>query len=240
MVSKVSRGILNNMIQKARLMGPFSYIGILWQSVDKHSNTVLDIGCGKGVPIEEIKKSDRGNYLANNFMVGVDMSSIYLEHCKRRGIHNEYVLCDVRLLPFREKSFDIVLCLDLIEHLEKVDGKKLIEALEKIGRRQIIIYTPVDFLPQGEIDGNILQAHRSGWTPRELMSMGYKARGCDGLYFLRGEYGKIRFSGILGTLALILSYLTQPLVYFIPRFAFEMICVKNIGRRQSFRYSDRF
>jgi len=54
-------------------------------------------------------------------------------------------LCDVRKLPFKQKSFDTVLCMEVIEHLEKEEAIRLIEDMEKIARKKIIITTPVGF-----------------------------------------------------------------------------------------------
>jgi len=48
-------------------------------------------------------------------------------------------------------SFDVVLVFDLIEHITKENGEKLIRQLENIARDKVIIFTPNGFMPLGEI-----------------------------------------------------------------------------------------
>jgi len=69
---------------------------------------------------------------------------------------------------FKENSFDCVLASDVIEHFSKEEGYKLIEMMEKIARRKVIIYTPNGFLKQGEYDNNPWQVHKSGWNVKEM------------------------------------------------------------------------
>lgn len=72
---------------------------------------------------------------------------------------------------FPEKSVDTVFLLDVIEHLPKEEGKKLLNATEKIAKEQIMIFTPLGFMPQCHpdgkdawgLDGGAWQEHKSGW-----------------------------------------------------------------------------
>jgi hypothetical protein len=80
-------------------------------------------------------------------------------------------------LPFREKAFNIVLALDMVEHLKKEDGIKLISNMEKLAKRLVIITTPNGFTSGKVVNRNILQLHMCGYTIRELKQFGYKVRG---------------------------------------------------------------
>jgi hypothetical protein len=80
-------------------------------------------------------------------------------------------------LPFREKAFNIVLALDLVEHLKKEDSIKLISNMKKLAKRLVIITTPNGFTSGKVVNGNILQLHMCGYTIRELKQFGYKVRG---------------------------------------------------------------
>ena len=44
---------------------------------------------------------------------------------KRHRVYNDIILADARHLPFRRKSFDVILAAELVEHLEKKEGKYL-------------------------------------------------------------------------------------------------------------------
>jgi len=46
-------------------------------------------------------------------------------------------------LPFQEDSFDIVLLIDFVEHLDKKRGRIIMEQAKKIVRKKIILLTPL-------------------------------------------------------------------------------------------------
>jgi ubiquinone/menaquinone biosynthesis C-methylase UbiE len=79
-------------------------------------------------------------------------------------------------LPFKDKQFDLTLCIDVLEHLPKYTGIKLIKEMQRISK-MIIIITPNWKCPQGEINGNPFQRHISKWSPNELKKLGFKVRG---------------------------------------------------------------
>lgn len=73
-------------------------------------------------------------------------------------------------------GFDTVLLLDVIEHMDKEEGKEVIR-LAKEKARQVAVFTPLGFMKQsfeeGEKDpwgysGMHWQTHRSGWMPGEF------------------------------------------------------------------------
>ncbi|HEX9029119.1 MAG TPA: class I SAM-dependent methyltransferase [Anaerolineales bacterium] len=77
-----------------------------------------------------------------------------------------------------DRSVDTVFALDMIEHLEPEDGRRLLQEAERVARRQIAIFTPLGFYPQGcqnpdgtdrwGMDGTSWQVHRSGWLPEDF------------------------------------------------------------------------
>jgi hypothetical protein len=75
-----------------------------------------------------------------------------------------------------EKSVDSVFLLDVIEHLEKEEGSRLLAATERITRGQIVVFTPLGFMPQPRtgapdawgLGGDEVQEHKSGWTPDDF------------------------------------------------------------------------
>jgi len=140
------------------------------------------------------------------------------------------VLADASYLPFKDKSFDVVLCLALIEHLERMEGEKLLREMERIGRRQVIISTPVGSYRQGAIGGNPHQRHRSIWLPAELRKMGYRVRGVG----IRGVMGEgalfSRLARVIGALRWVPWLLAGPVVYYLPNLAGTQVCWKRVGR----------
>jgi ubiquinone/menaquinone biosynthesis C-methylase UbiE len=77
---------------------------------------VLDVGCGTGVLTAAL--AERGSKA-----VGIDASEPYLASARRRRPHPDitYDLCDVRLMPYAEASFDgcvSTLVLDIIHEFD--------------------------------------------------------------------------------------------------------------------------
>jgi len=180
--------------------------------------SVLDLGCGRVSPLKDIKK--------NFFSVGVDLFSEYIEKSKEQRIHNEYRLINVLEIDkvFPKKSFDAVIALDLIEHLNKEEGGLLIKKMEKLAKKKVIIFTPNGFVEQ-KVKSEPFQEHKSGWSYREMKELGYKCIGINGIKFIPRERGNI----ILKPKKFwkIVSDISQKFVYRVPRFAFQIFCIKK-------------
>ena len=73
---------------------------------------ILDIGCGGGTLINQLKK---------NIVVGVDLSRIALR--KDRALK---ILASASWLPFRDRSFDCTICTGVLEHLDNAVHKNAI------------------------------------------------------------------------------------------------------------------
>ncbi|MBU3957248.1 class I SAM-dependent methyltransferase [Patescibacteria group bacterium] len=195
----------------------------------KECQSVLDLGCGPDSPVK---------YCNLEYSVGVDAFKLYIQESKKKKIHNKYLLKDITKTDFKPKSFDAVIMIDVLEHLEKKQGEKLLEKAEKWAKKKVIVSAPVGFLPQASIDDNPFQSHRSGWAVEEMEKLGYKAHGMAGWKFLRrgstleegyqeGDiFATIRFSPKI--FWLIISELTQAIIYYFPKLAFEAFYVKNL------------
>lgn len=183
-------------------------------------NSVLDVGCGVCSPLSKI----RGNFSSE----GLDIHKPSIEKSKQAKIHDKYRLGEVKEIDkfYKPKSFDAVIALDLIEHLEKRDGLGLLGKMEKIAQKKVIVLTPNGFTKQDPLEDNPHQIHQSGWTVKEFRQLGYRVYGMRGLKFIRGECATIRFKpwffwGLV-------SVLSESLVYFFPRLAYQLLAVREI------------
>jgi SAM-dependent methyltransferase len=188
--------------------------------------TVLDLGCGKNSPLQHCQVP---------YSVGVDIFEPYLKESKKKKIHDWYLLADIRKIELKSKSFDCVIAIEVIEHMPKEEGRKLIEKMENIARKKVIITTPNGFLPQARYDRDIFQTHRSGWTIDEFKELGYEVKGIGGLKFLKKERGEFKFKPRV--LNSVLSDLTQKITYHFPRFAFQLFAIKNVDDNNEWQNS---
>ncbi len=179
--------------------------------------TVLDLGCGHHSPLQVCKIP---------FSVGVDMFEPSLLESRRRRIHSEYIRADVRNLGFKPRSFDAVIAVEVLEHLIKDEGLRLMQEMETWASKKVILTTPNGYLPQDPYDNNPLQEHRSGWEVEDLHRLGYKVYGSAGLKWLRGQKGQVKYRPAF--LWERLSDMTQPAVYRCPKIAFQLLAVKTI------------
>lgn len=106
--------------------------------LDPKIETVLDLGCGQGKPMEFINRK-----LKIKKSVGVDLFEPYIEEARQKKIHSEYVVSDIRKVKFPPKSFDLVMASHVLEHLPEKDAWKVLENMEKMAKKQIIMVTPI-------------------------------------------------------------------------------------------------
>ncbi|MDD2646406.1 MAG: methyltransferase domain-containing protein [Patescibacteria group bacterium] len=199
----------------------FRYQFKLKKEILDSCKTVLDLGCGEQSPIKLF--SDKLEY-----SLGIDNFVPYIERSKNSRIHSDYLISNVfdACRKIKDKSFDCVVALDLIEHLDKTDGLKLIKEAERIAKKRVIIFTPNGFLKQETFDGNTGQVHLSGYSVKEMRNMGYLVFGISGLKFLRREKGDIKFwPAVFWKKA---ASLTQLMAYYWPEIAFQILCIKNV------------
>lgn len=181
-------------------------------------DSILDIGCGHDSIVQRYGLP---------YSVGMDIYLPYLEQSKAKRIHNNYILADVTKLELQPKSFDAVLASEVLEHLDKEDGLRLLASMESWARHKVVIKMPNGYVAQDEFDGNPYQEHKSAWSLQELGTLGYTVTGMSGWKLLRGTQGKVKiWPYFLGDR---ISDITQLLVYHRPRHAFQLFGVKSLA-----------
>jgi hypothetical protein len=198
------------------------------QSKIKHElrscQTLVELGCGVKSPVAESTKKI--------FAVGIDGHLPSLLENKRSGYFKDYVLADLNHLPLKPNSFDCVAAFDVIEHLTKHHAQMLIENMEEISKKKIILLTPNGFNPKCHLeDESLLQIHKCGWTVDEISKRGYLVFGIDGARRLRGEQASASIKPpIIGSF---LARLSDPFVFRCPSTAFALLCIKNKTQTQA-------
>jgi hypothetical protein len=95
-------------------------------------NTLADIGCGNGV---------FGNYLLkakpNLDVLCVDRSETALKY-----VNTKKLLGDILSIPLEENSYDLVSCLQVLEHIPSAFYEKSLSELARISKKYILIGVP--------------------------------------------------------------------------------------------------
>jgi 2-polyprenyl-3-methyl-5-hydroxy-6-metoxy-1,4-benzoquinol methylase len=195
------------------------YIQLTLKREFRQCSSFLELGCGKDSPATSLVR----NF---NLSVGLDLHQPSLRKNKEKRHFKDYVLADIRDPPFKSNSFDCVVALDVIEHLSKPSGYRLMEHMENISLKKIVILTPNGCCHKEHIeDSNILQHHRSAWVLSEFLSRGHTVFGINGIRALRGEQGHATIKPKL--IGHLVSKLTDRFVYNCPQMAFQLLCIKS-------------
>lgn len=195
------------------------YIQTTLKCVLKKGSSILELGSGKCSPVTRLVKR-------LNLSVAVDRYKPSLLENKKRKYFENYVLADVRYPPFKSNSFDSVIALDVIEHLSKSEGLRLMKQMESISREKVVILTPNGYSSKEQLeDSNILQHHRSAWISVDFLNLGFAVFGINGARALRGELAHATIKPqVIGHLV---SKMTDRLVYNHPNSAFQLLCIKD-------------
>ena len=217
----------DSLLSKLTIHLPFSYLRIYKRSIGS-PRTILDIGCGDGLLMKRLSQGENWN------ITGIDIFDSSLKKARRTKAYKKLIKGDVVIiaqeLVRKNAKFDTVFCSQVIEHITKKEGLKLLGAMDKLANERSVVATPRGFMHQPEvfIKGNPYQYHKSGWSIEDFRECGYRVHGL-GLKSSWSESGFSRGSNdIIVTLSVIVSYLMSPVVYLFPKLAAGVLCIKEI------------
>lgn len=144
--------------------------------------TLLDAGCGEGVVTGWLAAA-----LPEASITGADGRADALDDLRRRAPGVRAVQADLYDLPFAAGEFDVVVCTEVLEHLER--PRDALRELARVARRHVVITVPHEPFFRG---GNLARGRyvgRLGSTPGHLNTWG--RRGFTRL--LRAEVADVRW-----------------------------------------------
>ena len=97
------------------------------------SSSVLDVGCGKAFLLHEMKALLPGLSVA-----GLDISAHALAEARPEVKPFLFQQRAQDLLPFADKSFDLVFSLNTLHNLEVFDLKRALSEIERVGRQKYL------------------------------------------------------------------------------------------------------
>lgn len=151
---------------------------------------ILDIGCGRELPMFRTLTMDLSSvkHYKPSLYVAADLNQVRY-HPQITGCRT-VVLSSTNIIDSEDKvpddPFDMVLSFEVLEHMDKPDGERFLDAVVRYARRKpvqegrsglIALSTPVN-------DGYIAKNHIYEWTRSEL-ARAWISRGC----IVRAEYG---------------------------------------------------
>lgn len=104
----------------------YSNYGSVISNVPDHS-VVLDVGCGDGNTSSFLIKNKSCN------VYGIDVSKTALSHAKRKGLKTKVVNLNYGCLPFGNNKFNVVLMIDVLEHL--IDPVNILLEVKRVLRK---------------------------------------------------------------------------------------------------------
>ena len=98
-------------------------------------NSVLDVGCGEGFTLDRLQKEKIGKTYE-----GLEYSKEAIKLGKELYPNLNIRQGDIYQLPYRNNSFDLVICTEVLEHLE--DPRKALKELIRVSNRFILLSVP--------------------------------------------------------------------------------------------------
>ncbi len=122
-----------NPIQKFLIKNYYSSLISLVKPLSAKS--ILDAGCGEGFTMNKILKSGVGRKIE-----GIEYSKDAIEYGKKLFPDLKFVQGTVYELPYKNNSFDLVVCTEVLEHLG--DPTKALKEMLRVSRKYLIISVP--------------------------------------------------------------------------------------------------
>ncbi len=153
----------------AKLLPSAPYIEMAKESflacLPEDAQTVVDIGCGPGVFSRIIPSSRK--------VLGIDLDARILKNFP--GASYVGTITDI---PLKDQSTDLILCCDVLEHLESRDLNAAVSELGRVAKKYLYIQVPNN----ENLEWGLLQCanckfewhinfHKRSFTPRKLINL---------------------------------------------------------------------
>ena len=137
--------------------------------------SVLDVGCGFGlwgficrmyldVMAERVQPRD--------WQIRIDGLEVFEPYIQahQRALYNNILIADIREAAPALDSYDMVIAGDVIEHLDKRDGKTVLRHLYRKARKALLVNIPLgEGWEHGVVHGNPAELHRSQWEYEDFL-----------------------------------------------------------------------
>lgn len=98
---------------------------------DAH-RSVLDVGCGTGATVRYHRE------IGGKDAWGVDFAQPATKYWRELGVDKYCVIGSAEELPFKSDSFDVVTCMDVLEHIPEQNVQSVFREMKRVGRRDFL------------------------------------------------------------------------------------------------------
>lgn len=195
---------------------PLLIEAVLTLFTPQKNSYVADVACGVGKWGLLLRMHYQELYI-----VGVDLSVKNVFIAKATHAYDDLIIADAKRLPFRDHTIDYVMACEVIEHLNKCDGIKMIYELERIARLKILLTIPYARWWYAKVKGHIMR-----YSPKELRSLGFKVRGIGSNLQSKNKIG-----------SLLRHFALKPLAYIIPEIGEFLIAIRDQTMRREMYFN---
>lgn len=98
-------------------------------------STILDAGCGEGFILDRLQEAQIGKNL-----VGIDISKDAINLGKILFPKLDLRVGDITKLPFKNNSYDVVICTEVLEHLK--NPRKALKEMIRVSKKYLVLSVP--------------------------------------------------------------------------------------------------
>lgn len=153
----------------------------------RHPNSVLDIGIGFGkwgFLCREYLESWRNRTYPEQWIIKIDGIEIWKPFVEKlpwnKIMYNHIYIGDVYEIIDRVSNYDLIIAGDVVEHLTKEKGIRLIEKMIRLSKC-LLVSVPIGkcWLNNSVVDNNPYEKHQAVWEVADLIKLGKEQLGCD-------------------------------------------------------------
>ncbi len=100
------------------------------------AESVLDAGCGEGETLARLED------VLGERVAAIDVLDKCVAYTKQRFPHVDVSMASVYELPFEDRSFDLVVCLEVMEHLDR--PAEALRELSRVCRGNLVVSVPYE------------------------------------------------------------------------------------------------